>query len=143
MYPDGDTDKGMTLLKMTSKESGKVFGMLNWFAVHGTSMNNTNTLVSGDNKGFAGYTVEKTMNEKQEGAISLPGTGPFVGAFASSNLGDVSPNTNGPKCIDTGEDCDGTSSTAMDDVKSTYSVLVNNRLNPPNNRTKKPISHLN
>ena len=111
MYPDGDTDKGMTLLKMTSKESGKVLGMLNWFAVHGTSMNNTNTLVSGDNKGFAGYTVEKAINEKQEGTISLPGTGPFVGAFASSNLGDVSPNTNGPKCIDTGEDCDGSSST--------------------------------
>ena len=26
----------------------------------------------------------------------------FVGAFASANLGDVSPNTKGAKCIDTG-----------------------------------------
>ena len=34
---------------------------------------------------------------------ALPGTGKFVAAFASSNLGDVSPNTQGPKCIDTGQ----------------------------------------
>ena len=27
---------------------------------------------------------------------------PFIAAFASTNLGDVSPNTNGAKCIDTG-----------------------------------------
>lgn len=27
----------------------------------------------------------------------------FVAAFAQANLGDVSPNTAGPKCIDTGE----------------------------------------
>jgi neutral ceramidase len=112
MYPDGDTDKGMTLLKIMSKQNpDKILGMLNWFAVHGTSMNNTNTLVSGDNKGYAGYVVEKAVNEKQEGGTVLPGEGPFVGAFASSNLGDVSPNTAGAKCIDTGEDCDGSHST--------------------------------
>jgi len=29
-----------------------------------------------------------------------------VAAFASANLGDVSPNLKGPKCIDTGLDCD-------------------------------------
>ena len=34
-----------------------------------------------------------------------PGLGPFVAAFGSTNLGDVSPNTNGAKCIDTGESC--------------------------------------
>ncbi|RYY71776.1 hypothetical protein EON63_21435 [archaeon] len=31
------------------------------------------------------------------------GSGSFVAAFASTNLGDVSPNTNGAKCIDTGK----------------------------------------
>ena len=30
----------------------------------------------------------------------------FIAAFASANLGDVSPNINGPKCIDTGLECD-------------------------------------
>lgn len=33
---------------------------------------------------------------------SLPGTSKFVAAFAQSNEGDVSPNTRGPHCIDTG-----------------------------------------
>ena len=37
--------------------------------------------------------------------------GPFVAAFGSSNLGDVSPNLNGPKCIDTGLPCDFETST--------------------------------
>lgn len=32
--------------------------------------------------------------------------GPFVAAFASSNLGDVSPNIKGPKCQKTGLPCD-------------------------------------
>lgn len=70
-------------------------------------MNNTNTLVSGDNKGYAAYALEKEMN----GPDVLPGMGPFVAVFGSTNLGDVSPNTNGAKCIDTGLPCDGTTST--------------------------------
>lgn len=37
--------------------------------------------------------------------------GAFVGAFASSNLGDVSPNIKGPICIDTGDECDFVTST--------------------------------
>ena len=36
----------------------------------------------------------------------LVGQSPFVAAFASTNLGDVSPNTDGPKCQDTGLPCD-------------------------------------
>ena len=64
-------------------------------------MNNTNQLISGDNKGVASLMLEKHMNEGQ-----LPGKGPFVAAFASTNLGDVSPNTKGPHCLDTGLPCD-------------------------------------
>jgi len=104
-YPDGDTDKTMILLNLLN-EKGEVFGVVNWFSVHGTSMNNTNTLVTGDNKGYASYTMEKAMN----GPNSIPGMGPFVAGFASTNLGDVSPNTMGPKCIDTGLPCDGATS---------------------------------
>ena len=36
------------------------------------------------------------------GNKTLPGKGSFVAAFASTNLGDVSPNTKGPTCVDTG-----------------------------------------
>lgn len=104
-YPEGDTDKNMLLLKLVG-DDGELIGVINWFAVHGTSMNNTNTLVSGDNKGYASYLLEKKIN----GADSRPGMGPFVAAFSSTNLGDVSPNTAGPICIDTGLPCDGETS---------------------------------
>lgn len=41
-YADqGDTDKTMLMLKFMSDDK-KPIGALNWFAVHGTSMNNTN-----------------------------------------------------------------------------------------------------
>ena len=37
--------------------------------------------------------------------------GPFVAAFAQSNEGDVSPNTRGPHCINSGRPCDIITST--------------------------------
>lgn len=41
-YADqGDTDKTMLMLKFMSSDN-KALGALNWFAVHGTSLNNTN-----------------------------------------------------------------------------------------------------
>jgi neutral ceramidase len=103
---EGDTDKNMLLLRFDSAD-GKPLGMLNWFAVHGTSMNNTNHLLSGDNRGYASYLFERHMNGKE-----VPtGQGEFVAAFASTNLGDVSPNTNGARCTDTGLPCDKLHST--------------------------------
>ena len=38
---EGDTDKRMLQLKFTGDNKTDI-GVLNWFAVHGTSMNNTN-----------------------------------------------------------------------------------------------------
>jgi len=104
-YPDGNTDKGMLLLRFDAAD-GTPLGMLNWFAIHGTSMNNTNKLISGDNRGRASMLFEQAMN-----GDALPGMGPFVAAFAATNLGDVSPNTAGPRCLDTGLPCDGSTST--------------------------------
>jgi len=103
-----DTDRTMTVLKIKDSE-GKPLGMINWFAVHPTSMNNTNTLISSDNKGVASILFENDMNPD-----SFPGEGPFVAAFANSNLGDVSPNTQGARCIDTGAPCDLVGSTCGD-----------------------------
>lgn len=105
-YEDGNTDKTMLLLKFVA-DGGKNMGVATWFAVHGTSMNNTNTLTSGDNRGYASYALERDVN----GANVETGKGDFVAAFGSSNLGDISPNTAGPKCIDTGLPCDGSHST--------------------------------
>lgn len=97
----------MTMLKLAN--AGGEIGMFNWFAVHPTSLNNTNKLVSGDNKGHASYLFERHMNGPTSAV--RPGSGDFVAAFAATNLGDVSPNTAGPRCIDTGEPCDAIHST--------------------------------
>jgi len=82
-------------------QAGAAMGVLNWYAVHPTSMNNTNHFISSDNKGAASIMFEKTVDPE-----SLVGQSQFVAAFASSNLGDVSPNILGPRCIDTGLPCD-------------------------------------
>ena len=44
--------------------------------------------------------------------------GAFVAAFAQSNEGDVSPNTKGPHCLDTGLPCDFNHSTCNGKVGS-------------------------
>lgn len=56
-------------------------------------MNNTNKFVSSDNVGYASLLLEQEYNYDD-----LVGKGSFVGAFCAANLGDVSPNINGPKC---------------------------------------------
>eukprot|EP01133_Synstelium_polycarpum_P001471 gene1471-1709_t len=49
------------------------------------------------------------MNIKHmNGNNSAPGAGPFIASFGQSNEGDVSPNTDGPKCRD-GSPCDADS----------------------------------
>ena len=64
-------------------------GLFNWFAVHPNTMNRTNTLISGDVKGWASDSTEKTMAEF---------SADFVAGFGSTNLGDISPNLDGAKC---------------------------------------------
>ncbi|XP_017893250.1 neutral ceramidase isoform X2 [Ceratina calcarata] len=94
-----DVDKILTQMQFIDA-NGKPLGVINWFAVHPTSMNNTNHLVSSDNVGYASVLFERTVNPD-----ALVGKGPFVAAFASTNLGDVSPNTRGPKCEFSGSNC--------------------------------------
>ncbi|XP_043782555.1 neutral ceramidase-like isoform X2 [Cervus elaphus] len=99
-----NTDKEMVLLKMVDL-NGEELGLISWFAIHPVSMKNTNHLVNSDNVGYASYLFEQ---EKNKGY--LPGEGPYVAAFASSNLGDVSPNVLGPHCTNTGESCENANS---------------------------------
>ncbi|XP_037950142.1 neutral ceramidase [Teleopsis dalmanni] len=95
-----DVDKTLTQLRFVDLENN-LLGAFNWYAVHPVSMNNTNKLVSSDNVGYAELLLEKEYNTNK-----VPGKGKFVGAFCSSNLGDVSPNIMGPKCSISGNDCD-------------------------------------
>jgi neutral ceramidase len=45
-------------------------------------MNNTNRLITSDNKGYAAYRLERDFNG---GVGSFPGKGPFIAAFSTSN----------------------------------------------------------
>uniref|UniRef100_A0A182JAR3 Neutral ceramidase n=1 Tax=Anopheles atroparvus TaxID=41427 RepID=A0A182JAR3_ANOAO len=94
------TDKRLVQLRLVDADGG-LRGAINWFAVHPTSMNKTNRYVSSDNVGYASVLLELDRN-----GVKVPGRGEFVGAFASTNLGDASPNIMGPKCEKTGLPCD-------------------------------------
>lgn len=79
-------DRTMTVLKFVRGDG--VVGLMNWFAVHPTSVNFHYKLSTSDNKGYAAYVVEQALAEQ------VPDEGAFVAAFANSNCGDVTPNLN-------------------------------------------------
>jgi neutral ceramidase len=111
-----DVDKQMTLLKFApSNNADTPIGAFTWFPVHGTSMNNTNELVNGDNKGAASQFMEKWAEKEFEYKDSKAGS--FIAAFCQANVGDTSPNTQGPFCLDTGEPCDAVHSTCQGRVQ--------------------------
>jgi neutral ceramidase len=99
-YAD-DVDKDFTLLEFRSAAGGEL-GFLTWFPVHGTSLYQNNTLVTGDNKGVAAYLMEESVRESNPG---------FVAGFSQSNVGDTTPNTLGAFCEDTGLACSFNDST--------------------------------
>lgn len=59
-----DVDKNLAQVRFLSVPDGNILGVINWFAVHPTSMNNTNKLVSSDNVGYASILMEKALNGK-------------------------------------------------------------------------------
>ena len=95
MYAD-DVDKDFTLLSFTRASDSRTLGALSWFPVHGTSLYQNNTLVTGDNKGVAAYLLENAMSDQNPD---------FVAGFSQANVGDTSPNTLGAVCQDTGLAC--------------------------------------
>ncbi|KAF8829653.1 hypothetical protein HHX47_DHR3000992 [Lentinula edodes] len=96
-----DQDKELTLLRFDDA-SGNARGFLSFFAVHGTSLYENNTLVSGDNKGMAAYLYEAMIEPD-----AMPGNATFVAGFTQANVGDTSPNTLGAFCESPGESYDG------------------------------------
>lgn len=81
-------DPSMTVLRF--KQGAADVGAISWFATHNTSMTNTNTLISPDNKGYAAYQWE----HDQKGVRYLDNRPGFVAAFPNTNAGDMSPNLN-------------------------------------------------
>ncbi|KDO35654.1 hypothetical protein SPRG_18816 [Saprolegnia parasitica CBS 223.65] len=94
-----DTDKEMVLWRLDGLD-GFPIGMINWFAVHPTSMGSWFTLITGDNKGYAAHAFEREHGNNH--LLDRPRS--FVAAFAQSNEGDVSPNICGPRHCGNQED---------------------------------------
>ncbi len=78
-------DSEMTLLRFAHVNQGQEvnIGALSWYAIHQTDRGQSNTLINGDNKGYASYLFEQELDNNQ---------GSFVAAFANSNCGDISGN---------------------------------------------------
>ncbi len=87
-FPDA-VDPLTTLLRI--ERAGQLVGAINFFATHGTSMTNTNTLISSDNKGYAAYHWERLVAGVD---YRLDATPEVITAFAQTNAGDMSPNLN-------------------------------------------------
>ncbi|WP_409484618.1 neutral/alkaline non-lysosomal ceramidase N-terminal domain-containing protein [Arsenicicoccus dermatophilus] len=85
-FPDGRAPESVTL---RFSQGGREVGLLNWFAVHATSLPGTNTLLSPDNKGYAAYHVEHDLH-----GVRYRDKDPqaYVAAFAAGAQGDQSPN---------------------------------------------------
>lgn len=86
-----NTNRMMVLLKLPGTKNQDI-GALNFYPVHGTSMSQTNKLLSGDNKGYAAWRLEQAM-------VGASGN-PFVAGFFQSDEGDVSPNLFMPELTD-------------------------------------------
>ncbi|TKY90595.1 hypothetical protein EX895_000593 [Sporisorium graminicola] len=103
LYNDEDQDHDFGLLKFeevgTDAEASAA-GFLSWYAVHGTSLYENNTLTSGDNKGLAALLYETAQQPDK-----LPGQTGFVAGFSQALVGDTSPNTKGAYCDD-GSECE-------------------------------------
>ena len=91
-----DVDKTMTVLKFERATDNLPIGLLSWYPVHGTSLLQNNTLITGDNKGVAANLLENSMKKDNPD---------FVAGFSQSNVGDTSPNILGAVCEDTGLEC--------------------------------------
>lgn len=107
-YSDS-VDTEMTLLRFRRASDNKALGVLNWFAVHPTSIYQNNTIVAGDNKGVASWLMERDAESDDSAADG------FVAGFAQANHGDTTPNVLGAFCDDgTNDPCDIETSTCAD-----------------------------
>ncbi|KAJ6546078.1 Neutral/alkaline nonlysosomal ceramidase [Mycena vulgaris] len=113
----GDQEQTMSVLRFGGAGAGagavggegeeKERGILSFFGVHGTSIYENNTLISGDNKGMAAFLAEASAEPR-----AMPGNTTYVAGFVQGAVGDTSPNTLGAFCESSGKPYDGLPCTA-------------------------------
>ncbi|NGY03734.1 neutral/alkaline non-lysosomal ceramidase N-terminal domain-containing protein [Solimonas terrae] len=88
-----NVDKRFVQLTLV-RDDGSAVGVLNWFAVHPTSMGNHDLLISSDNKGWASLGFEKLMHTQYaaDSGGTPSGADNFVAAFAQTDEGDTIPD---------------------------------------------------
>lgn len=74
-------NREMTLLLFEDLEGNRL-GSVNWYAVHTTSIPNTNLKIHSDNKGYASLYLEEHHRDNPD----------YAAAFAQGHSGDVTPN---------------------------------------------------
>lgn len=84
-FPDAYDPRCITL---HVHRDGKAVGLINWYALHATSLPPEYKYISGDNKGYAAWATEEAMGVDHR----HPENAPFVAAFAQTNPGDITPN---------------------------------------------------
>lgn len=86
-FPDAVDPRSVNLQIV---RDGELVGVINWFAMHATSMGPDTLIADTDNKGYAAWLWEHTrgVDHLRDGAS--PG---FVAAFAQSTPADITPNT--------------------------------------------------
>ncbi|KAK0548873.1 hypothetical protein OC846_004324 [Tilletia horrida] len=104
-----DQDDEFALLRFD--EGSDSAGFLSWYAVHGTSLYENNTLTSTDNKGLAAVLYETSAQPDL-----MPGKNTFLAGFSQASVGDTSPNTLGARCPD-GSKCNDQHSTCPTDKR--------------------------
>lgn len=85
--PNGHDPTSVTL---TTADADGVDGAINWYATHPTSLTADNTLISGDNKGYAEYLWEEAAGVDHRSDADPA----MVASFMMSNGADISPNLN-------------------------------------------------
>lgn len=101
-----NVEKTLTLLRFDRQSDNKTTAVLTWFPVHGTSLYNNNTIVTGDNKGVAAYLFERSVDGDARFADDV------VIGFSQASVGDTTPNILGAWCEDgSGKRCRYTDST--------------------------------
>ncbi|AGP30498.1 neutral/alkaline non-lysosomal ceramidase N-terminal domain-containing protein [Corynebacterium terpenotabidum] len=84
--PDGVDHTSVTL---HISRDGTPVGLVNWYSVHGTAFGPETHHISGDNKGYAAWSVERDSGVDHRSLDDAP----FVAVFAQGTPGDISPNT--------------------------------------------------
>jgi neutral ceramidase len=82
----GGIDRTSVTLHIT--RNGSAVGLVNWYSVHGTAFGPEIHHISGDNKGYAAWSVETDAGVDHRSLDNAP----FIAVFAQSTPGDITPN---------------------------------------------------